>query len=111
MFATVRSADGFEVIDADVAVISYGASDLKEALLLRTYTARLTLLTLGEPISLGDDEFDQVRMAYVRNGWGAASLPFVPMRSYSAMTWAPNSNRVAAISRLRSTTIDVVSDP
>jgi thioredoxin reductase (NADPH) len=58
--------DGFEVIDRDVAVIGHGASGLKEALFLRTYTARLTLLTLGEPMSLNDDELDQVRMAGIR---------------------------------------------
>lgn len=46
--------DGFEVIDLNVGVIGYGASGLKEALFLRTYTDRLTLFTLGEAMSLSD---------------------------------------------------------
>ena len=48
---------------------------------------------------------------HVRSGCGARSALFVPMRSYSAMTWAPSSSNVAPISRLRSTTMAVVSDP
>lgn len=58
--------DGFEVIDLNVAVIGYGASGLKEALFLRTYTERLTLLTLGEAMSLSDRERDDAQAAGIR---------------------------------------------
>lgn len=47
----------------------------------------------------------------VRNGLGGASWLPLPRRSYSEMTWAPSRSTVAAISRLNSTTIAVVSDP
>jgi thioredoxin reductase (NADPH) len=58
--------DGFEAIDRNVAVIGYGASGLKEALFLRTYTERLTLLTLGEAMSLSDRERDDAQAAEIR---------------------------------------------
>lgn len=58
--------DGFEVIDLNVAVIGYGASGLKEALFLRTYTERLTLLTLGEAMSLSDRERGDAQAAGIR---------------------------------------------
>ena len=54
---------------------------------------------------------ERVSGGHVRSGCGARSALFVPMRSYSAMTWAPSSSNVAPISRLRSTTMAVVSDP
>ena len=41
----------------------------------------------------------------------AEAQPFRPRRSYSEITWAPSSSSVAAISRLSSTTIAVVSEP
>ena len=47
----------------------------------------------------------------VRNTFGFALGSSMPIRSYSEITWAPSSNRVAAISRLSSTTIAVVSEP
>jgi hypothetical protein len=43
-------------------------------------------------------------------GIGGA-LPVRSRRSYCAITWAPKSTSVAAISRLSSTTIAVVSEP
>jgi hypothetical protein len=52
---------------------------------------------------------DQSRHA--RSCRGAAGSPGMPIRSYSAMTWAPSKSNVAAISRLASTTMAVVSDP
>ena len=58
--------DGFEVIDLNVAVIGYGASGLKEALFLRTYTERLTLLTLGEAMSFSERERDDAQAAGIR---------------------------------------------
>lgn len=47
----------------------------------------------------------------VRIGWAGASCLAVPIRSYSEITWAPSRSRVAAISRLSSTTMAVVSEP
>lgn len=58
--------DGFEVIDRNVAVMGHGAGGLKEALFLRTYTERLTLLTLGEPMSLSSGERGQAQTAGIR---------------------------------------------
>mgnify|MGYP001122131752 CR=1 FL=1 len=55
------------------------------------------------------DEFQDVNPVQLRllKGW----LGERTERSYSEMTWAPSSRRVAAISRLNSTTIAVVSEP
>ncbi|MFX8231060.1 hypothetical protein ABTL16_19905, partial [Acinetobacter baumannii] len=41
--------DGYEVIDHKIAVIGHGETGLGEALFLRTYTADITLFSLGEP--------------------------------------------------------------
>jgi hypothetical protein len=50
--------------------------------------------------------------ASVRNGFGGASmLAWRPIRSYSEMTWAPSSSKVAPISSDSSTTIAVVIEP
>lgn len=48
--------DGFEVIDHRIAVIGHGADALGEALFLRTYSADITLLTLGHPMGLGEEQ-------------------------------------------------------
>jgi thioredoxin reductase (NADPH) len=48
--------DGHEVIDQNVAVIGYGKTGLGEAVFLRTYTPHVTLLTLGQPMNLSEDE-------------------------------------------------------
>lgn len=58
--------DAFEVIDKKVGVIGFGSSALKEALFLRHYTDDLTLLTLGEPMALGDDEKVKMDAAGIR---------------------------------------------
>ena len=47
----------------------------------------------------------------VRNALGGASGAAFSMRSYSAITCAPSSSNVAAISRLSNTTMAVVSEP
>lgn len=44
--------DGFEVSGERIGVIGYGAGALNEALFLRTYSTDVTLLTLGEPMTL-----------------------------------------------------------
>jgi thioredoxin reductase (NADPH) len=48
--------DGFEVLGEKIGVIGFGAGALDEALFLRTYSDHVTLLTLGEPMNLSDDD-------------------------------------------------------
>ncbi len=48
--------DGFEVIGQRIGVIGHGAEAVGEALWMRTYTDDVTLLTLGDPSGLSDDE-------------------------------------------------------
>jgi thioredoxin reductase (NADPH) len=48
--------DGFEVIGQTVGVIGHGKQGLAEALFIRTFTPDLTLLTLGQPMDLGEDD-------------------------------------------------------
>ena len=42
---------------------------------------------------------------------GGAGEGVLPIRSYSAITWAPNISKVDASSKLSKTTMAVVSDP
>lgn len=58
--------DAYEVIDQKVALIGYGKCRLREALLLRAYTADLTLLTLGRQLELSAEEDALLREAGVR---------------------------------------------
>ncbi|MEL6065187.1 NAD(P)/FAD-dependent oxidoreductase [Methylobacterium sp. DCY52] len=48
--------DGYEILGKRVAVIGHGSSGLHEAMFLRTYTFDVTLLSLGCPLSLSEDE-------------------------------------------------------
>jgi thioredoxin reductase (NADPH) len=48
--------DGYEVLGKRVAVIGHGSSGLNEALFLRNYTFDVTLLSLGCPLTLSEDE-------------------------------------------------------
>src|SRR5690606_37283531 len=48
--------DGFEVIGEKIGVIGFGAGALAEALFVRTYSPDVTLLTLGEPMDLTDED-------------------------------------------------------
>jgi len=48
--------DGYEVLGKRVAVIGHGSSGLHEALFLRTYTSDVTLLSLGCPLTLSEEE-------------------------------------------------------
>ncbi|HYG91341.1 MAG TPA: NAD(P)/FAD-dependent oxidoreductase [Azospirillum sp.] len=58
--------DAFEVIDHRVGVIGHGADAAGEALWMRTYTADVTLLTLGEPLGLDADERRRMAEAGIR---------------------------------------------
>jgi thioredoxin reductase (NADPH) len=55
--------DGFEAIDRRVAVIGDGAQAAGEALFLRAYTPRLTLVTLGRPLDVSREGRDRVEAA------------------------------------------------
>ncbi|WP_202131050.1 NAD(P)/FAD-dependent oxidoreductase [Methylobacterium sp. 2A] len=58
--------DGYEVLGRRVAVIGHGSSGINEALFLRTYTSDVTLLSLGCPLSLSEDERGQAAEAGIR---------------------------------------------
>ena len=58
--------DGYEMTDRTLAVIGRGTRGLGEALFLRTYTADITLVTLGEPLTLSDANATLLRNAGLR---------------------------------------------
>jgi thioredoxin reductase (NADPH) len=58
--------DAYEAQDQKIAIIGYGKCRVREALLLRTYTTDLTLLTLGRDLDLTDDERTELCQAGVR---------------------------------------------
>lgn len=60
------TCDAFEVRDRRIAVIGAGACRVQEAMLLRTYTADLTVLSLGRELEIAPDERDVLRAAGVR---------------------------------------------
>jgi thioredoxin reductase (NADPH) len=58
--------DGYEVINRKIGVIGWGKGGLKEALFLRTYSADVTLLTLGKEMALNDGDRAALRTAKIR---------------------------------------------
>jgi len=58
--------DAYEVIDRKVALVGYGKCRIREAFLLRAYTADLTVLTLGRPLDMPDEERALLREAGIR---------------------------------------------
>jgi thioredoxin reductase (NADPH) len=50
------TCDAYEVLDRKVAILGAGKCSLQEATLLRSYTAELTVLSLGRPLELAGDE-------------------------------------------------------
>lgn len=58
--------DGYEVIGKKVGVIGSGRKCLREALFIRHFTSDLTLLTLGRPIELSDQDRAELRRMNVR---------------------------------------------
>jgi thioredoxin reductase (NADPH) len=58
--------DAYEAQDQKIAIIGYGKCRVREALLLRTYTTDLTLLTLGRDLDLTEDERTELCQAGVR---------------------------------------------
>ncbi len=63
--------DAYEVIGKSVALIAFGRCRIKEALLLRAYTANLTVLTLGQSLDMPDEE----RRALHEAGIGVLDTP------------------------------------
>lgn len=55
--------DAFEVIDRELAVVGAGACAAGEALFLRAYSPRITLVTLGGPLKITEGELARVRAA------------------------------------------------
>ena len=58
--------DGYEVTDKRVVVIGRDIRGLGEALFLRTYTADLTLVTLGHELELSAEDEQRMRAAGIR---------------------------------------------
>lgn len=58
--------DAYEIVGQKVALIASGKCRVKEALLLRAYTADLTVLTLGKPFDISDDERQELAAAGIR---------------------------------------------
>lgn len=58
--------DAFEVQGKKVAIVGYGKCSVREILLLRSYTADLTLLTLGRALELDDEQRRELHEAEVR---------------------------------------------
>lgn len=60
------ACDAYEVRDRRIALIGAGTCRLEEALLLRSYTADLTVLSLERELALAPDEYAQLERAGVR---------------------------------------------
>ncbi len=58
--------DAYEVVDQKVALIGYGKCRVQEALLLRGYTADLTILTLGRGLDISPEEQETLTSAGIR---------------------------------------------
>jgi thioredoxin reductase (NADPH) len=58
--------DGFEMIDRKLIVIGHGQRGLGEALFLRTYTADITIVTLGQKMGLSQEEQRRMEEAAIR---------------------------------------------
>lgn len=58
--------DAYEIYQQNVALIAAGKCRVKEAMLLRSYTAQLTVLTLGQQLEISDEERRQLSEADVR---------------------------------------------
>jgi len=57
--------DAFEAAGQKIALIAYGKCRVKEALLLRAYTSDLTVMTLGQPMDLSDEDRTLLREASI----------------------------------------------
>ena len=59
------TCDAYEVRDRRIAILGSGTCRLQEALLLRSYTADLTVLSLGRPLGMAEDERGELESAGV----------------------------------------------
>jgi thioredoxin reductase (NADPH) len=60
------TCDAYEVCDRKVAVLGAGNCRVQEAMLLRTYTADLTVLSLRHELDMAEDERAELRAAGIR---------------------------------------------
>jgi thioredoxin reductase (NADPH) len=60
------TCDAYEVRDCRVAIIGAGDCRVQEAMLLRTYTADLTVLSLGRELEMAEDERAELHAAGIR---------------------------------------------
>lgn len=58
--------DAYEMSDRKLVVIGHGNTGLGEALFLRSYTSDITIVTLGEPLELSDDNRRRMEEAGIR---------------------------------------------
>jgi thioredoxin reductase (NADPH) len=58
--------DAYEMIDRKLVVIGRGTIGLGESLFLRSYTADITLVTLGQSLDLSDDNLRRMKEAGIR---------------------------------------------
>jgi thioredoxin reductase (NADPH) len=59
------TCDAYEVRDRKVAIVGSGKCRFQEVTLLRTYTSELTVLSLGRPLEMADDERVELQAAGV----------------------------------------------
>jgi thioredoxin reductase (NADPH) len=59
------ACDAYEVRDRRVAVLGTGKCRIQEAMLLRSYTADLTVLSLGRPLEMAENERGELQAAGV----------------------------------------------
>jgi thioredoxin reductase (NADPH) len=60
------ACDAYEVRDRRIAIIGAGTCRLEEALLRRSYSADLTVLSVQRELAMAPDEYDQLKQAGVR---------------------------------------------
>ena len=60
------TCDAYEVCDRSIAIIGAGDCRVQEAMLLRTYTSDLTVLSLGRELEMAEDERAELDAAGIR---------------------------------------------
>ena len=78
--------DGYEIIDRKVGVIGYGSKGLNEAIFLRTFSDDVTLLSIGEPLKLTDDEMRRATEAGITLVQAAATSLTIAADQIRSMT-------------------------
>jgi thioredoxin reductase (NADPH) len=58
--------DGYEMSDRNLVVLGQGSAGLGEALFLRSYTSKITLVTLGRKLDLSDENRARMEQAGIR---------------------------------------------